>query len=301
MDADDTRRTTNTADAEPSSQSDVDGDNDDHELNALLQSAFSDFQRQEKSDDTSAAAAVKNEQSEKCEETRRETEAEIEQFLKGLAKKQVSKARHSITGLMLFFSVNAQNDDEFEMSLSETLKNLTENARSLAENSDVSDDELSKIWQNMNESVGGGFSGSAENNAIFQDMMPLVTNMMQSLLSKEVLHPALKDLIIKYPEWLEENKEHLREDEMNRYTRQLQLMRVICDEFDAEVESDSTEVKNERFQKVLKTMQEMQQCGAPPKDLVADGPEFGPDGEFDFSKIPGFPSSGNPSEKCCIM
>ena len=78
--------------------------------------------------------------------------------------------------------------------MNETLKNLSENAKSIAENSDMNPEELAKIWENLgikDDSTPSGPSG------MLPDIMPLVTNMMQNLLSKEVLYPALKDLTAK--------------------------------------------------------------------------------------------------------
>ncbi|RWS04121.1 peroxisomal biogenesis factor 19-like isoform X1 [Dinothrombium tinctorium] len=312
-------------------------ENEDEELNALLDSALSDFKKcdrsspsfssclsastnteataaKPKSTETTAKKTAKA-KTKKSEPRKEEMPPEMEQFLKGfvdsdpLLKEQWNKLTESCqkAGSLSFyftlylnlttvsrFSANASNDEEFEESLSETLKNLTENAKSLAENTDISDEELQKIWMNLKES--GATEGSA-----FPDMLPLVTNMMQSLLSKDILHPALKDLTVKYPEWLDQNKDNVSAEDLKRYTKQLELMKQICAEFDAEREDDSGEVKNTRFQKVLALMQEMQTCGVPPKELVADGSDFGMDGEFDFSKMPGFPNSAPGSEKCNIM
>ena len=63
-------------------------------------------------------------------------------------------------------------------------------------------------------------------------------------------------------------------EDLKRYTQQLDLMRVVCDEFDQERDDDSPDVKKERFQRILVTMQKMQQCGSPPTDLLGDVPDF---------------------------
>lgn len=41
--------------------------------------------------------------------------------------------------------------------------------------------------------------------------------MMQSLLSKEVLYPSLKDILEKFPEWLRENESKLSPADKERY------------------------------------------------------------------------------------
>jgi len=44
----------------------------------------------------------------------------------------------------------------------------------------------------------------------------MMERMMQSLLSKELLYPAIKDIRDKYPDWLAENREKLPEDEFEK-------------------------------------------------------------------------------------
>jgi hypothetical protein len=54
---------------------------------------------------------------------------------------------------------------------------------------------------------------------LFQDgnmFVPFMQGMMQSLLSKEVLYPSLKDLVDKYPSWLAENKGKIEQSEYDR-------------------------------------------------------------------------------------
>lgn len=46
--------------------------------------------------------------------------------------------------------------------------------------------------------------------------MPMMEKMMQSLLSKELLYPAIKELSDKFPDWLAENKQRLSEQEFDR-------------------------------------------------------------------------------------
>lgn len=84
--------------------------------------------------------------------------------------------------------------------MAETLKHLSENARNLAEGSEISDEELSRIWSNLttpetNEQFKASAAAASEH--MLPEMMPLIQNMMQSLLSKDILYPALKDLIVK--------------------------------------------------------------------------------------------------------
>ena len=183
-------------------------------------------------------------------------------------------------------------EEEFEKSLNDTLKNLTENAKTLADGGGLDDDELAKIWGKLGADISNGGA-----NGNLPDIMPMVTNLMQNLLSKSVLYPALKDLTEKYPQWLKENKETLTDEETKRYSHQLDLMLAVCKEFEAEAPNDPESVKTERFQRILSVMQQMQECGSPPKELVGDVPDFNSPG-FDFPKIPGLGGDGG---QCSIQ
>lgn len=87
--------------------------------------------------------------------------------------------------------------------------------------------------------------------------LPVMQGMMQSLLSAEVLLPSLKEMLEKYPAWLDENKDKISDADKERYTKQQELFKVICAELEKETPNDSAEVKNERFKIVLKNMQKV--------------------------------------------
>lgn len=79
---------------------------------------------------------------------------------------------------------------------------------------------------------------------------------------------------IQYPSYLEENKDQLSAEDLKRYTKQMDLMKEVCHEFDAESPDDSEAVKKERFQRILLVMQSMQGCGSPPTQLIGDVPDL---------------------------
>lgn len=80
---------------------------------------------------------------------------------------------------------------------------------------------------------------------------------MQGLLSKEVLGPSLQDFVQKLPAYLEKNKDTLSKEDAERYENQKKLMEEVLEELNKENDSDSTEVKKERFSKVLALMQKV--------------------------------------------
>lgn len=81
--------------------------------------------------------------------------------------------------------------------------------------------------------------------------------MMQGLLSKEVLGPSLQDFVEKLPDYIEKNRATLAKEDIERYENQKKLMEEVLEELNKEQDSDSAEVKKERFSKVLTLMQKV--------------------------------------------
>lgn len=101
-----------------------------------------------------------------------------------------------------------------------------------------------------------------------EQLMKLMEGMMGMLVSKDILYPSLMELCSRYPEWLELNKGELGSEDKVRYTRQLEIMTAVCKEYDAQAADESTAQKQNRLDRIIKYLQELQQCGDPPKDLV---------------------------------
>ncbi|GAB2300864.1 hypothetical protein Dimus_034900 [Dionaea muscipula] len=121
-----------------------------------------------------------------------------------------------------------------------------------------------------------------------QDMESIVETMMQQLLSKEILHEPMKEIGERYPQWLEEHKAGLTEEDYKRYSYQYELIRELIEVYE-------TDPGN--FKKIVDLMQRMQECGQPPKDIVR---ELAPD--FDLSSLGQLSSEMNESQQnCCIM
>ena len=92
-------------------------------------------------------------------------------------------------------------------------------------------------------------------------MDSIVQTMMQQLLSKEILHEPMKDIVEKYPKCLEDNKDKISKEEYERYNNQLELMVKLIEVYENDPEN---------MTKIFDIMQNMQECGQPPSDLVQD-------------------------------
>lgn len=169
-------------------------------------------------------------------------------------------------------------DPEFADSIQEVLKGL--NAGQEAAQNPFNPEEIAGMFQNLDFGSEEGASG----------FMPFMQNMMQNLLSAEILLPSLKELVEKYPKWLEENSSKLSQSEKEKYEKQLALMKEVCLDLEKEKPSDSTEIRKERFNNVLEKMQKMQDLGQPPPELLGDG---------GGTNLPGFDPTA--TDQCSIM
>lgn len=285
----------------------------DEELSALLNSALDDFGKpppstavEKTADKTDCSNSTKNEASDEglldaqwSDEFIKQTAAQFEQSMQAFLSQGGNAETISPDQLGTNFQKLAEvaaramteeggTDSEFTAAISQTLRSLSEGAENLQ--NQFSDEDIASMIGNL------GMADGSEGG----DFLPFMQQMMQSLLSKEILYPALKDIVDKYPAWLEENKSKLEPSEYDRYINQKQLMDQVCTELEKESETDTPEVKKQRFDIILDLMQKMQDCGQPPKELVGDLGSVVTFDEQGNPRLPGLTAGSDPSQ-CSIM
>ena len=165
-----------------------------------------------------------------------------------------------------------QNDTSFE-NINHTFSNKT----SLSANSIPSEKELEDMFNDLMKSASFE-QGHDGNNPEVQNVLPMMENMMHSLLSFEVLYPPLKELCNKYPEWLAENRTSLKIPDYDKYNKQFEVTLQLCQEFEKHQSlkeskrNISEDIQQKHFDTVFELMQKMQSYGNPPADIVG---EFG--------------------------
>ncbi|GJQ75380.1 hypothetical protein Trydic_g23556 [Trypoxylus dichotomus] len=270
----------------------------DKELSDLLDSALGDFSKEP--ENKPSDAKKDDEQKTESEELATEEPEWSEEFLRQAAQQfesnlgrllsenteavnltpdQIQQSFQKMAEAAQQVLTNPEVTDtssDFSSAISQTLRGLSEGAENLQ-------NPLSE--QDFFSMFGGATAGTGEQNGF----IPFMQGMMQSLLSKEVLYPSLKDILEKFPEWLQQNESTLSPEEKERYQNQQKLMQDVCKELESETDADSADAKRQRFEKVLNLMQKLQDYGQPPSDLVGD---VGPSIPFD--------AQGNP-EQCSLM
>lgn len=130
-------------------------------------------------------------------------------------------------------------------------------------------DEMNRFFANMTEQLKAELPPIDPNEAQarLNESVPQIFEMMQTLLSKELLYKALTELLPKFEVWLEKNMDTLSKEDKRRYKKQMSKIQEIIAVFDDESLGDQA-----RFERNLELMEQMQSLGAPPEELtVPDG------------------------------
>merc|ERR1711971_1321182 len=226
-------------------------DSEDAELNQLLDSALEDFDNLPKPKVSRKKTGKKHEGGGKGGDVAG-LQAELER-LASLAGTSTDKKA---------------DEGDIASSLAATIAQMTANTAGLGK--EPSEEELQAMFANLGM-AGSGAPGGAGMQEGFTNLMPMMEGMTQSLLSKDLLYPAIKELAEKYPDYLADNRAKLSEDQYAAYNKQCELTRRICFKFEEEdAEKDSEAMKKERFDAVMGMMQEMQALGHPPKELTGE-------------------------------
>lgn len=237
------------------------GDADD--LDELLQSALDDFDKP-----IPVTPAVKEERTSTSSDNIQE---DFEEKFKSLL-------------------LNDIDDASFSSKMSNLLQEVNNGIRSCSgtpnvelgdDNSDTVSQAINSLVENIeqikgslgNEQLPSNFDFGGNNDNVF----PVMEQMFQMLMSKEVLYPSLLSVKEKYPSWIEENKHILDTEEVDRYTNQYNIIKKICVIFELENDSDTEDVKQKRFIELLALLQEMTNLGQPPKDFAESLPTMGND------------------------
>ncbi|CAL4185406.1 unnamed protein product [Meganyctiphanes norvegica] len=177
-------------------------------------------------------------------------------------------------------ATEAQTDSDYTKALADSLKQLNQSTEQIKGTPTA--DDLTKMFESMGIMGDSSEGGGADANGLF----PLMQVMLENILSKEVLYTPMKEIVEKYPDWLADHRSSLPQEEFERYNKQFDIMKQVVELYDAESDTDTEEIKSQRFEKIMTSMQKLQELGQPPKDLVGD---MGPMINFDESGNPQMP------------
>jgi peroxin-19 len=160
--------------------------------------------------------------------------------------------------------------------------NVSDNAGDLPEGGgeEAMFKDMMKEFENM---AGGGLNQDA-----------ILDGMMQQLVSKDIMYEPMKQVTDRFPSWLEENKDNLSEEEFQNRSKQYKCFQKLIDVY----ESEPANVK-----KLMELMQDVQEYGQPPPDIIkeiAPGLDLDEEGVPKLDGMGGF-TFGEENEECNIM
>uniref|UniRef100_H3GM11 Uncharacterized protein n=1 Tax=Phytophthora ramorum TaxID=164328 RepID=H3GM11_PHYRM len=320
--------------SEPKTQEEVD-------LDDLLEDALDDFADEVSTAQASEMATVQQEAAATAAATRDSEDNKLQEnmakFLEDAQNPEFQQVleqafrelgtdddAENIEQLLGSLKVDATPDetDDVNAGVAKTLQNMAKAAEDMegvgtAQVEAMGEDmmsEMMKKFEEMGEKVrwlqelsdflclviDGDFWGQSD----FQD---LVDGMMQQLLSKDVMYDPMKQICERYPEWLAEKESLLSKEDYERYGKQYQYFQQIVAAYESEPDN---------YARLSELMQEMQETGQPPSEIVKD---LAPGLQFDdegmpimpnmgagmfpgMAGMPGMPLGGGPGqEQCSIM
>ncbi|CAE6426140.1 unnamed protein product [Rhizoctonia solani] len=157
-------------------------------------------------------------------------------------------------------------DDAFQRTIRQAmdkLKTSDENAKASG-----STDDFAELLKQLGEGGGEGEEG----------LQGMIENMMGQLMSKEILYEPLVEMNEKFPGYFTEHP-NLPEAELKRYKSQEAIVKQLVEIYQKpDYSDDNTETNKE----VLRLMNEMQELGSPPTEIMGEVPPG-----FDFNSPEG--------------
>uniref|UniRef100_A0A7S1KTC6 Peroxin-19 n=1 Tax=Percolomonas cosmopolitus TaxID=63605 RepID=A0A7S1KTC6_9EUKA len=151
--------------------------------------------------------------------------------------------------------------------------------------------DMLKMFSGGASSNGEGVEGKSSDEPVDEDKMyGILENMMQTLMSPDILHEPMQKLVEQYPKWLDEKKGTADPELYEKVEQQYKYAKQICDVYD-----------NKSFpgclEEVMELMKEMQECGQPPEEIVQAITDEG--GEM--PQFPSMPDASSLGKQCPVQ
>ncbi|KAG3116922.1 hypothetical protein PI124_g6610 [Phytophthora idaei] len=173
----------------------------------------------------------------------------------------------------LLGSLKTDETDDVNAGVAKTLQNMAKAAEDME---GVGTAQMEAMGEEMMSEMMKKFEEMGEKS----DFQDLVDGMMQQLLSKDVMYDPMKQICERYPEWLAEKELLLSKEDYERYGKQYQYFQQIVAVYESEPDN---------YARLSELMQEMQETGQPPSEIVKD---LAPGLQFDNEGMPIMPNMG---------
>ncbi|KAI1792262.1 Pex19-domain-containing protein [Ganoderma leucocontextum] len=184
------------------------------------------------------------------------------------------KAKATATGNVAASSSGSGPSGEPPQSFQENIKRAMDK---LKESNQLADEAASKGGDGLEDLISR-ISGDLDSTESEDDLKGMLETMMSQLMSKDVLYEPLKELHDKFPGYLKDHASTLSAEDKTRYEAQSKIVAQIVATFEDSSFSDDDPQKS---LKVVELMQEMQEHGSPPSEIMGPLPpgfDLGSDG-----------------------
>lgn len=154
---------------------------------------------------------------------------------------------------------------DFDNIMKDTMERLKNSGKNIDEQ--IKNDQSSSNPEDMLTQLLSGLGGGDGD----LDMSKLLVDMLEQLSSKEVLYEPIKDLNTKFPDYLQEKKGVISEEEHANYTKQYDITKDILAIFESDSYNDDDKQQRDQVNSLLESLQEL---GQPPTDLIGDSGDF---------------------------
>lgn len=149
--------------------------------------------------------------------------------------------------------------DEITRAFEDALKDLGRAGTAEGADDEATDADMKLVEEfikSLGTSAGGG--GAHSEGVDDTNVEKIVENLVEHILSKDVLQTPMIQMRDAYKAWLPENKQTLSDDQVRRYTRQQQLVEEICQRYQQGADNEG----------VLELLSKMQETGSPPEEIM---------------------------------
>ncbi|RPD56534.1 Pex19-domain-containing protein [Lentinus tigrinus ALCF2SS1-7] len=160
--------------------------------------------------------------------------------------------------------------DSFQENIKRAMDKLKESDQKAGEAASQGVDGLEDIFSRLR--------GDMDSEESEEELKGILETMMSQLMSKDVLYEPLKELHDKFPSYMKDNDATLSAEDKTRYVSQAKVVAQIVATFEDPSYADDDPQKG---MKVVELMQEMQEYGSPPAEIMGPLPpgfDLGADG-----------------------
>jgi len=183
----------------------------------------------------------------------------------------------SVKGDISSSPTTPRKSNKKEPNVDESINRLLDGINKATSNpipNDVDPGQFEKIGGEMFSSIEKQFEKEFEKMGNANDSNDVMDGVMKQLLDKDLMYEPMREVCLRFPRWLADNKDGLTAEEYQRHGTQYQYFQRIVHVYETEPDN---------FSRLMELMQDIQEYGQPPADIIR---ELAPELQFDAEGVP---------------